>query len=258
MVSLLQLDSSMMIIILAIILFAGLVHGTLGLGFPMVATPLLAIFFDVRTAILITLLPTVAVNIASIWNSRNSLEDLKRFSPLIGFVLPGSIAGAYVLATTEPAPFRLALAALILFYLWTNFSGRLPRQWLASNLLLAMALFGFIAGFSGGTTNVMVAILIVFFLSMEVPRVSMVPALNACFLVGKVSQIVVLSLAGLVTASLLYETLPLAMAAVVALLFGQGIRDKIAVDVYRRILHGLLVVLAIILIFQFFGQGLAR
>ena len=86
----------------------------------------------------------------------------------------------------------------------------------------------------------------------------MVPALNACFLVGKVSQIVVLSLAGLVTATLLYETVPLAAAGVVALLFGQGIRDKIAVDVYRRILHGLLVVLAIILIYQFFGQDLAR
>jgi uncharacterized membrane protein YfcA len=233
-------------------LFAGLVHGTLGLGFPMVATPILAIFFDVRTAILITLLPTVAVNIASIWNSRDSLGDLKRFSPLIGFTLPGSILGAYVLAISDPAPFRLALAALILLYLWTNLSGRLPRRWLASNLMLAMALFGFFAGFSGGTTNVMVAILIVFFLSLEVPRSNMVPALNACFLVGKVSQIAILSLAGLVTFTLLVETIPLAVAGTGALLLGQRIRDKIAVDQYRRLLHGLLVVLAGILVIQYF------
>ena len=41
----------------AIMLLAGLIHGTLGLGFPLVATPLLALFTDVRTAILITLLP---------------------------------------------------------------------------------------------------------------------------------------------------------------------------------------------------------
>jgi uncharacterized membrane protein YfcA len=254
MFSLLQLDWPMMVAVLAIILFAGLVHGTLGLGFPMVATPLLAIFLDVRSAILITLLPTVAVNIASIWNSRNSLEDLKRFSPLIGLVLPGTIVGAYILANNEPDPFRLALAALILFYLWTNLSGRLPRQWLSNNLMLAMVLFGFIAGFAGGTTNVMVAVLIVFFLSLGVPRTSMVPVLNACFLVGKVSQIAVLSLVGLVSATLLYQTAPLAAAAVAALLLGQRVRDKIAVDVYRRILHGLLVVLAFILVFQFFGS----
>ena len=251
MLSLLQLDWPLMIAILSIMLFAGLVHGTLGLGFPMVATPMLAAFFDVRTAILITLLPTIAVNLASIWNSRNSLDSVGRFSPLIVFVLPGSLAGAYVLAIADPAPFRLALAGLIFLYLWTNISGRLPRRWLASNVMLAMILFGFLAGFAGGTTNVMVAILIVFFLSLEVPRSSMVPVLNTCFLIGKVSQIAVLSLAGLVTFTLILETLPLALAAVLALLFGQRIRAKIAVDIYRRILHGLLVILAGILIVQF-------
>jgi uncharacterized membrane protein YfcA len=252
MISLFPLDWSLMIAILSIMFFAGLVHGTLGLGFPMVATPMLAVFFDVLTAILITLLPTVAVNLASIWNSRKSLDSVVRFAPLIGFVLPGSLIGAYILATSDPAPFRLALAALILLYLWTNISGRLPRQWLAGNAMLAMVLFGFIAGLAGGTTNVMVAILIVFFRSIEVPRTSMVPALNACFLVGKISQIAVLSLAGLVSFTLLYETLPLALAAVLALVVGQRIREKIAVQVYRRVLHGLLVILAGILLLQFF------
>ena len=253
MVSLLQLDWPLMVVVLAIILFAGLVHGTLGLGFPMIATPLLAIFFDVRTAILITLLPTVAVNLGSIWNSRNSLGHLRQFSPLIFFVLPGSLVGAYILVIADPAPFRLALAALIMLYLWANLAGRLPRQWLVSNLMLAMVLFGFSAGFAAGITNVMVAILIVFMLSLEVPRQSMVAVLNGCFLVGKIAQITVLSLAGLVTATLLYETLPLAAAGVVTLLIGQRIRDKIAVGVYRRILHGLLVVIAIILVMQFFS-----
>ena len=42
------------------ILAAGLVHGTFGIGFPLVATPLLALVTDVRTAVLITLLPTMA------------------------------------------------------------------------------------------------------------------------------------------------------------------------------------------------------
>ena len=59
-------------------LFAGLVHGTLGLGFPMVATPMLATMMDVRSAILVTLLPTMAVNIASIANSRASLAGTRR------------------------------------------------------------------------------------------------------------------------------------------------------------------------------------
>ena len=252
MISLLQLDWPLQLAVVAILLFAGLVHGTLGLGFPMVATPMLAVFFDVRSAILITLLPTVAVNIVSIWSSANSSDSVRRFFPLIVFTTVGSVAGAAILAYTDPSPFRIVLAALILLYLWTNIAGRLPKTWLASNLLLSMIVFGLLAGLSGGTTNVMVAILIIFFLSLEIPRNTMVPVLNSCFLVGKVSQIIVLAAAGFVTLALLYETAPLAIASVATLLVGQRLRDRIPVDTYRRVLHGLLVVLAGILVLQFF------
>jgi uncharacterized membrane protein YfcA len=55
MISLLHLDVPIVIAIMAVMLFAGLIHGTLGLGFPMVATPMLATMMDVRSAILITL-----------------------------------------------------------------------------------------------------------------------------------------------------------------------------------------------------------
>lgn len=252
MISLLQLDWPLLAAVVAIMLFSGLVHGTLGLGFPMVATPMLAVFFDVRTAILLTLLPTAAVNIASIWNSRDSLTNVRQFLPLTGFVLIGSLVGAYVLAIVDPAPFRLVLAGLILLYLWSNISGRVPRRWLSANLFFAMALFGLLGGFAGGTTNVMVAVLIVFFLSLDTPRATMVPVLNSCFLVGKLSQIAVLSLAGFVSLTLLVETTPLAIAGVIALWFGQRLREKIALDLYRRLLHGLLVLLALTLMLQFF------
>ena len=51
MISLLQFDTPVLLAVVCVILFAGLVHGTLGLGFPMVATPLLATMMDVRSAI---------------------------------------------------------------------------------------------------------------------------------------------------------------------------------------------------------------
>ena len=251
MLSLLDLNWPMLLMVVSVMLFAGLVHGTLGLGFPMVATPMLAVSFDVRSAILITLFPTVAVNLMSIWNSRETLHEVRRYSALIGFTLLGSIVGAYVLAITDPDPFRLLLAGLILLYLWTNQTGRVSLEWIKSHLILAMMVFGLLAGLSGGTTNVMVAILIIFFLSLNVPRMIMVPALNSCFLVGKISQIAVLSIAGLVTMSLIVETAPLALAAVAALIFGQRLREKIAIEVYRRILQILLGVLAMVLTVQF-------
>lgn len=251
MISLLQMDWPLILMAVAIMLFAGLVHGTLGLGFPMVATPMLAVSFDVRTAILITLLPTVAVNLMSIWNSRASLNEARQFLPLTGFTLIGALVGAWLLATSDPDPFRLVLASLILLYLWTSYAGRISFSWINQHLFVAMMVFGLLAGISGGVTNVMVAVLIIFFLSLDVPRKIMVPALNSCFLAGKISQIVVLSLAGFISQGLLLETFPLAVAAVLALMVGQSLREKIALDVYRRVLQGLLGVLALVLIVQY-------
>jgi uncharacterized membrane protein YfcA len=253
MLSLLELDWPILLMVVSVMLFAGLVHGTLGLGFPMVATPMLAVSFDVRTAILITLLPTVAVNLMSIWNSRETMHEVKRYSPLVAFTLLGSTVGAYVLAITDPDPFRLVLAGLILLYLWTNHTGRLSLQWINNHFVPAMIVFGFLAGLSGGTTNVMVAVLVIFFLSLNVPRVIMVPALNSCFLVGKISQIAVLFMAGLVGMSLIIQTAPLALAAVLALTYGQTLREKIALDIYRRMLQLLLVLLALVLSLQYFS-----
>jgi uncharacterized membrane protein YfcA len=252
-ISLLQFDVPIVIAIFAVMLFAGLIHGTLGLGFPMVATPMLAAMMDVRSAILITLLPTIAINIASIVNNKSSLASTKPFLPLVLFALLGSMLGASILAITDPAPFRIVLAGLILLYLWNRI--RIPKQWLLDNAMLAMAVFGIIAGISAGTTNVMVAVLIIYFMSLDTPRSTLVPALNSCFLVGKISQIVVLSIAGLVSISLLLETTPLAFAAVVALLLGQRLQSRIQVSTYQTILRKLLLLLAIILIYQFANEA---
>jgi hypothetical protein len=253
MISLLHFDGLIVLAIIGVMLFAGLIHGTLGLGFPMVATPMLATMMDVRSAILITLLPTMAVNIASIMNNKSSLASTRPFLPLVSFALLGSIAGASVLAVTDPAPFRIVLAGLILLYLWNGI--RIPQQWLMNNSLLAMAVFGLIAGISAGTTNVMVAILIIYFMSLQTPRTTLVPALNSCFLVGKISQIVVLALAGLLSVRLALETAPLAVAAVIALLLGQRLQPRIEVSTYQAILRKLLLLLAIVLTYQFFTEA---
>ena len=253
MISLLHFDAPVLIAIICVMLFSGLIHGTLGLGFPMVATPMLATIMDVRSAILITLLPTMAVNIASIVNSKPRLETARQFSPLIVFALLGTVIGTSVLATADPAPFRILLAALILLYLWNGL--RIPRQWLENHALLAMALFGVTAGMAAGTTNVMVAVLIIYFLSLETPRATLVPALNSCFLVGKASQIVVLAIAGLVSLRLVLETVPLALAAVIALALGQRLQHRIQVATYQAILRKLLLLLAIVLIYQFLSEA---
>lgn len=238
------------------VILAGLVHGALGLGFPMVATPLIAVFLDVRVAILITLLPTAAVNIASIWSAKPTVKLLRRYSVLAMTSLLGAVAGSMVLSVSSAEPFKLLLALLILLFLYSSQQdssqqGIWRRDWFVANPLTAMVVTGLLGGFSAGTTNVMVAILIIYFLAMEIERREMVPAMNLCFLIGKLSQIVVFAVAGLVDFQLILTTTPLAIVSLLALWAGQKVSTRIPQDRYRRLLRYLLALLAAILLFQF-------
>lgn len=234
------------------ILAAGLVHGTLGLGFPLVATPLLALAFDVRSAIIATLLPTVAVNIASVLRGGRWSESIGQFWPLAAWAVVGSLLGTQVLILSDPAPFKLLLAALVLLYLGAARFGSLRMHWTHEHRTVSMFVFGLIAGLAAGTTNVMVPILIIYTLELGLAPTVMVQTFNLCFLAGKLAQIIVFGLSGLLTVNLVLTTLPLAAAALVALFAGIAIRDKIPAGTYRVIVKRVLFGLALILIGQYF------
>ena len=65
------IDYWLLAVAIPVIICAGWIHGALGLGFPLIATPLIAVFIDVKAAILITLLPTATVNVASVFTAQN-------------------------------------------------------------------------------------------------------------------------------------------------------------------------------------------
>jgi len=237
--------------LLGVMVFAGIVHGSLGIGFPMVATPLIAVFLDVRLAILMTLVPTVAVNVATIAGGTDQMRSIKDYAPMFLGAIAGSIIGAWMLATMDPSPFRLALALLIILYLFTGIQSSKYTEWLPHHNRAVMCGFGLAAGISGGITNVMVAILIIYFLSQSMERSKMLPIFNICFLIGKVTQLVILSFAGWVSLNLIYQSVLPAMAALGGLWAGMRIGSQISKEIYRKLLHVLLVFLAIVLIGQF-------
>ena len=240
--------------VVPVMIFAGLVHGALGLGFPLVVTPLIALFVDVRVAIVITLLPTTVVNLASVAVNSNFQSVVVRYLPLALASMFGSVIGSAVLAVTGADVFRLLLALLILVFLWAQSQRKLPTQWLQINRIVLLILVGLIAGFAGGTTNVMVAILLIYFLSAEVARAEMVTAMNLCFLIGKISQIAVFFVIGIISLPLLLKTAPLAAVALASLLAGQRIGSRIPQQRYQRWLRYLLAAMAFILTVQYVSQ----
>jgi uncharacterized membrane protein YfcA len=236
----------------AITVLSGLLHGSLGLGFSMMATPLVAILTDVRSAILFTLLPTIVVNVVSILKGGNWRESLGRHWPLALMIPLGSLLGTYVLININPSPFRLLLAAIVLLYLYKDRLHAGQLTWVRSHRWLAYLLFGLGAGFLAGTVNVMVPLLIILALELGLTPVALVQVFNFCFLTGKVAQVGAFAAANVLTPALLFATLPFAAIAAGSLYVGMRIRNCVDAQTYEGWLRKLLVVLVVVLIAQFF------
>ena len=252
-----DISLAQLIITAFILIIAGLVHGTLGVGFPVLATPLIALMVDVRIAILLTLLPTTAVNIGSIIHGGNWRDSIGRFWPLALYSVIGAAIGSQALIMMDPTPFKLALAALVLLYLGVSQSKGFGMAWVQRYSMFSMALFGVVAGISAGTTNVMLPILVIYTLELGLARTTMIQTFNMCFLLGKLTQMALFANAGLFTGAVVLTTLPLAAISAVALLFGMRFRKRIAAQTYVRIIRVLLSAVAVVLIGQFLNDKLA-
>ncbi|MCU7932871.1 MAG: sulfite exporter TauE/SafE family protein [Candidatus Thiodiazotropha sp. (ex Codakia rugifera)] len=235
------------------ILLAGLIHGTFGIGFPMVATPLLALFTDVFTAVLICLIPTMSVNLTVIWQGGiKQLKNSRHYLPVVPFVLLGTVMGSFLLLWLDPRPFLLLLAIAILLYLNQHRMQGLDFHWVKNQPTLAYALFGFTAGLMAGTVNVMLPVLIVLFMELHIAAATMVVLFNLNFFTGKLTQSLIFlqqDLPGI--GSFLLTTLWLVPVALVALHLGMQLRKWITAENYVSLLRGVLWSMAGILIVRF-------
>jgi uncharacterized membrane protein YfcA len=246
------LDYQYLTLVLLILLGASVIHGLLGLGFPMLATPLLAMLTDVPRAMLMLLLPTMTLNTVSIARGGHWRQSIGRFWPLALYVACGSFAGTRLLILTDPAPYKVLLALVLLGYLNIRRLG-LPLGWVANRPRIAMAFFGLIAGVLAGTVNAAVPALIIFVLELQLNPVVTVQTFNFCFFCGKLAQAATFAAAGALTLRIGLGTVPLAAICLAGMWIGMRLRGKVQVAVYHRWLRRVLLLIAVLLLVQYFA-----
>lgn len=233
----------------AIFLFAAFIHGSVGFGFPMVATPLLSIFTDVQTAIALTLLPTLMINTVSIASEGQLTQAVRRYLPLAVTAMLGSAVGTQILLLFDSALFKLLLAAAIVLYLLAD-RANLHLPWVKRQPRLSLYLFGMLAGVLGGLTNVMAPVLVIYTLELGYTKGETVQALNLCFLLGKCVQLLLfIGNARYELAVLELSSLGLLLSAA-ALALGVRLKRLIPQATYKLLLKVLLIVLAGVLFVQ--------
>jgi uncharacterized membrane protein YfcA len=234
-----------------VMLVSGLLQGALGFGFPFVATPLIAMVSDMRTAIILVLLPTLATVSVALFSSGPLRATLARFWVMPVYMGFGAAAGTWVFVAAPDAPYTLVLALLTLFYLNLDRLGRARWAVVRRHERAFAPLAGVTSGIFEGTANIAAPPLIVYYLSLGVTPAMLVQGLNMCFLIGKSTQFMVLSTRGGVAMDEWLATLPFVAIGVAGSLIGVRIRSRIDAETFRLWVKRALFVIALGLLGQY-------
>lgn len=229
---------------------AGFVHGVMGFGFPLVATPLLAMVVDYKTAVLISVLPGFLVTAINALTGDKTWRRFKRFWFMPAMALIGAYLGTKVLMRAPAEPFIALLAALLVLYLQRDRIGRRNKRFVQRHYKKIGAAVGFTGGFFEATANVGNGPYLIFFMIIGTPADSMVQTMNLCFLAGKSAQ-----LAGWATSGIAVQFWALMFGfgalAVMSLFAGESVRLRVDQRTYAVWLRRFLWVMVALLVLQF-------
>src|SRR5262245_44729231 len=79
------------------LIVAGLLNGTIGVGMPVVALPLLSLFIDIKSAAMLLSMPLIFSNLPQALEGGNTGRCLMQLMPVILGMIPGLFLGVQIL-----------------------------------------------------------------------------------------------------------------------------------------------------------------
>ena len=251
------MSNEVLLYIAAVCALSAFAHGAIGFGFPVVATPLVALVIDMKSAITVLAPVTLVLVVISALRGGGVGELVRKFWFLPVGIAAGAWVGTLVLLAAPPEPFTLVLAAMLLFYLNLDRLGRGHSETVVRLRAVFGLAFAFVAGVFEAVANVAGPVLLVYFMLLGAAPQQIVQTLNLCFSVGKGSQVATLAASGALSTATWIMVVGLTVPAVAALAVGMRLRDRIDAQAYRRWLRKALWVMAILLLAQFAHSALA-
>jgi uncharacterized protein len=247
----LELSAWALVFVAVACLLSGFAHGAIGFGFPILATPLVALVIDIRTAIGVLAPVTLVVVLVSALRGGSIVAIARRFWFLPVAIIAGSWLGTRLLLAAPPEPFILVLALVMIAYLNLDRIGRGTSPTAQRWMVPFGAGFGFLAGIFESIANVAGPILLIYFMLLGIAPGQIVQTLNFCFVLGKGTQVITWAAAGAMSPSAWVAVGALVVPSVLALFLGMRVRDRIDAATYRVWLRKALWLMALLLIGQF-------
>ncbi|ORE94623.1 glutamine amidotransferase [Stappia sp. 22II-S9-Z10] len=239
-------------LVLVTIFIGSVMKGAIGIGLPLLATPVLSIHLGVPAAIAIVAVPIVVTNIQQVVKFRAELPKQRYLVPYLIAGMVGVGAGTFVLAHAPVDVLQIGLGAAVLAYLGSRVL--LPPFEVSMEESRRLgAPFGFLAGLMQGAVGISSVVSIAFLTALKLERPGFVGSISAMFLVLSAIQILALLVEGTMT----WERFGLGVLSLVATVVGMPIGDRLAsrlsMDGFRRIIFVMLALLAALLVVSGIG-----
>lgn len=232
---------------LAGVAVAAFVKGAMGFGFPLIATPLLALATDVRTAVAVLLIPNIVMDGIQVVRRPGILGALRRHAGLLVAGVVGTVVGTHFLVLVSTRALLLILGLTLLAFV--GLSGARPSWRLAPALERPLGpVVGLLAGTLGGLTNTPGVALTPYYYALGLPKHEFVRAIAATFLAFKLAQFGAVWQMGLLDRGRLLAAVP---ASAISLgLFALGLRaqDRVPQATFNRAVLALLTVVSLAMV----------
>jgi uncharacterized membrane protein YfcA len=203
-------------------------------GFPIVATPLLALVVDVKTAIALSILPNIVMDALQAGRQRGELlATARRVIVLLASGFVGTLIGTRSLVLMPPGVALAILGVVVLGFVALNVSGasfRVPARW---EPWLSPPV-GVAAGFLGGVTNVPGTLLVIYFHALGMDKQAFVRSVALCFMTYKLIQLGTVAYYGLLTWPLLGASAALTVVGLGAFWLGLRVQDSLPERIFNR------------------------
>jgi uncharacterized membrane protein YfcA len=234
-------------VVLVIYLFAGFVKGAMGFGLPVVSVTLLPFLIPIETALALNALVIMTTNLQQIVQAGATREGFIAGWPMmLGMALMVPV-GALFTAGISTAALMTILGSFVLIFVVSSFLNpalRVPRGW-ERRIGFGM---GLASGFVGALTSSPGPIFVMYVVSLHLARPVYMAALG-----------IIMTMFGLVvTASYIWvgvvrwEHVPTGVLATVPAFLGMWLGDragrKLGIETFRRIILGMLGILAVLMI----------
>ena len=230
-------------------LIAGMVKGVIGLGLPTVSIGLLAISFDLTTAMTLLIVPSFATNVWQATIGGHLLPLLKRL--WLFLLIAGATVwiGSIALITIDLPVLSTLLGALLITYAVLSLSGfqlKLSSQqerWAAP---LSASINGILTGMTG--TFVIPGVMLLQGIGLS--RDQLVQAMGMLFTVSTIALGIALQYRGFSSAQLNLVSLAAVLPAVAGMWAGQRLRKQLSEQHFRLVFFISLLILGLYIIIK--------